>query len=61
MRNFISEDDIKHAILQKLEAKAFRYDIMRCDPSPSKREVLADDTGLGSKRSVISCRSCERR
>ena len=38
MRNFISEDDIEEAILQKLEAEPFRYDILRCDPSPDKRE-----------------------
>ena len=40
MRNFISEDDIEQAILQKLQAEPFQYDILRCDASPDKREVL---------------------
>ena len=44
LRNFISEDDIEQAILQKLEADPLCYDIVRCDASPDKREVLPDGT-----------------
>ena len=40
MRNFISEDDIEQAILQKLEGELFQYGVLRCDPSPDKRELL---------------------
>ena len=50
MRNFISEDDIEQAILQKLEGDPFQYGILRCDPSPDKRELLPDGTGRSSKK-----------
>ncbi len=53
MRNFISEDDIEQAILQKLKAEPFQYDIVRCDPSPDKREVLPDGTGRSSKKECV--------
>ena len=53
MRNFISEDDIEQAILQKLGAEPFRYDIVRCDPSPDKREVLPDGTGRSDKKKCV--------
>ena len=32
MPNFISEDDIEQAILQKLAGEPFLYDVVRCDP-----------------------------
>ena len=38
MRNFISEDDIEQAILTKLKAEPFKYDILVCDADPSKRD-----------------------
>lgn len=50
MRNFISEDDIEQAILQKLSAEPFCYEVVRCDPSPDKREALPDGTGRSSKK-----------
>ncbi|MBQ9880530.1 MAG: type I restriction endonuclease subunit R [Clostridia bacterium] len=53
MRNFISEDDIEQAILQKLEGEPFQYDILRCDSSPDKRELLPDGTGRSSKKECI--------
>ena len=53
MHNFISEDDIEKAILQKLEEEPFRYNILRCDPSPNKREALADGTGRDSKKQCV--------
>ena len=53
MRNFISEDDIEQAILQKLGAEPFRYDIVRCDPSPDKREILPDGTGRSDKKKCV--------
>ena len=53
MRNFISEDDIEQDILKKLEAEPFGYDIIRCDPSPARREVLADGTGRGDKKECV--------
>ena len=53
MRNFISEDDIEQAILQKLESEPFRYDILRCDASPDKRETLPDGTGRDNKKQCV--------
>ena len=53
MRNFISEDDIEQAILQKLEAEPFKYDILRCDASPEKREALPDGTGRQNKKECV--------
>lgn len=53
MRNFISEDDIEQAILQKLDEAPFCYDIVRCDPSPDKRETLPDGTGRSDKKQCI--------
>ena len=53
MRSFISEDNIEQAILQKLEAEPFGYDVLRCDASPDKREVLPDGTGRGNKKQCV--------
>lgn len=53
MRNFISEDDIEQAILQKLGAEPFKYDILRCDASPEKREALPDGTGRQNKKECV--------
>ncbi len=53
MRNFISEDDIEQAILQKLSAEPFGYEILRCNPSPDKRESLPDGTGRDNKKQCV--------
>ena len=53
MSNFISEDDIEQAILSKLNAEPFKYDILICDASPDKRDVLPDGTGRNSKKECI--------
>lgn len=53
MRNFISENDIEQAILEKLRAKPFEYDIIVCDADPSKREALPDGTGRASKKECV--------
>ncbi len=54
MAQFISEDNIEQAILGKLYAEPFCYDdIVRCDPSPQKREVLPDGTGRSDKKQCI--------
>ncbi len=53
MRNFISEDDIEQAILKKLRAKPFEYDIIVCDADPSKRDDLNDGTGRTSKKECV--------
>ena len=53
MRNYISEDDIEQAILSKLKDAPFHYDIMRCDPSPDKRDDLNDGTGRVSKKQCV--------
>ena len=53
MRSFISEDDIEQAILEKLSLEPFCYDIIRCDPSPEKRDVLPDGTGRENKKQCV--------
>lgn len=53
MRNFISEDDIEQAILSKLKAEPFEYDILICDADPSKRDDLNDGTGRNSKKECV--------
>ncbi len=53
MRNFISEDDIEQAILQKLGAEPFCYDIIRCDSDPSKRDDINDGTGRANKKECV--------
>lgn len=53
MRNFISEDDIEQAILSKLKAEPFKYDILICDADPSKRDDLNDGTGRNSKKECV--------
>ena len=53
MRNFISEDDIEQAILKRVQAEPFCYDIIRCDAAPDKREYLPDGTGRGNKKQCV--------
>lgn len=53
MRNYISEDDIERAILDKLIAEPFRYDIIHCEPNPDKREILPDGTGRMNKKQCV--------
>lgn len=53
MRNFISEDDIEQAILAKLKAAPFHYDIVICDSDPSKRDDLNDGTFRVSKKQCV--------
>ncbi len=53
MSNFISEDDIEQAILEKLEAAPFCYDIIRCDPDPVHREDPDDGTYRTNKRQCV--------
>ncbi len=53
MKNFISEDNIEQAILQKLGAEPFGYDVLRCDASPDKRETLPDGTGRDNKKQCV--------
>lgn len=53
MHNFISEDDIEQAILSKLKAEPFCYDIIVCDADPAKRDDLNDGTGRTSKKQCV--------
>ncbi len=53
MSNFISEDEIEQAILQKLQGAPFNYDILQCDASPDKRELLPDGTGRKNKKECV--------
>ncbi len=53
MRNFISEDDIEQAVLEKLSKAPLNYDILKCDIDPAKREDLADGTDRTSKKQAV--------
>lgn len=52
MANFISEDDIEQAILEKLNNEEFGYDVLRCNPDPSQMENLNDGTERPNKKCV---------
>lgn len=60
MANFISEDMIEQAILNKLRQENFGYDVIVCDTDPSHREYLNDGTGRANKRRVC-CHAFLRR
>ena len=53
MANYITEDDIEQAILNKIKEEPFCYDVLRCDASPDKREVLPDGTDRSSKKECV--------
>ena len=53
MANFITEDMIEQAILQKLANPVFGYDIIVCDASLDKKEDLNDGTGRSDKKECI--------
>lgn len=51
--NYISEDDIEKAIIDKLKDNPFNYDIILCDPSPEKRDDLNDGTFRDDKKQCV--------
>ena len=53
MANYISEDDIERAILEKLNNSPFNYDILRCPADAESRDNLNDGTGRNSKRQCV--------
>ena len=53
MANFISEDDIEVAVLDKLSKPEFNYEIIKCASDPNKRENLNDGTCRSSKKECI--------
>lgn len=53
MSRFIYEDDIEKALLDKLAAEPFCYDVITCDPSTSSKENINDGTGRVSKKQCV--------
>lgn len=53
MANYISEDDIERAILEKVNNSPFNYDILRCPADAESRDNLNDGTGRNSKRQCV--------
>lgn len=53
MANYISEDDIEQALLQKLKRESLGYDIIICDSDTSKKEDLNDGTNRTDKKQCI--------
>lgn len=52
MKSFISEDDIEKALLNKLKASPFNYDLLLCDPDLEAKDDLNDGT---SRENVSQC------
>lgn len=52
MKNYITEDDIEQALLKKLKAEPFKYDILLCDPKIEAKDDINDGTG---RNSVTEC------
>lgn len=53
MQNFISENDIEQAILEKLKHAPFNYDILICPSSIEKKDDLNDGTMRSSKKECV--------
>ena len=53
MANYITEDDIEQAILDKLSKAPFEYDIIKCPADPESRDNLNDGTGRSSKKECV--------
>jgi len=53
MANFISEDNIEQAILDKLRLPEFGYEVLVCSADPDQRENLNDGTGRTSKKTCV--------
>lgn len=53
MANYISEDDIEQAILEKLNKAPFCYDIIKCSADADSRDDLNDGTGRSSKKQCV--------
>ena len=53
MANYITEDDIEQAILDKLSKAPFKYDIIKCPADPESRDNLNDGTGRSSKKQCV--------
>lgn len=53
MAKYITEDDIEQAVMGRLGKQEFGYELIFCNPDPSKREDLNDWTGRGAKKECI--------
>lgn len=53
MPAFISEDDIEKTLLDRLSKFPFDYNIIKCDPSPDKRDDLNDGTFRTDKKQCV--------
>ncbi|MBR5861731.1 MAG: type I restriction endonuclease subunit R [Bacteroidales bacterium] len=53
MAQLIYEDDIEQAVMKRLALPEFGYEMLFCDPDPSKREDLNDGTGRSSKKECV--------
>lgn len=53
MANYITEDDIEVAVLDKLSQPEFGYNLIACDPTLKGRDSLNDGTGRTSKKLCV--------
>ena len=52
MKSYITEDEIEQALIKKLKAAPFKYDIILCDPSLEAKDDINDGT---NRESVSQC------
>lgn len=50
---FISEDDIEKTLLDRLSKYPFDFEVIKCDPSPAKRDDLNDGTQRTDKKQCV--------
>lgn len=54
MANYISENDIEQAILDKLNKAPFNYNIIKCPANADSKDNLNDGTGKTDKRQGVN-------
>ena len=52
MKSYITEDEIEQALIKKLKAAPFKYDIILCDPNLEAKDDINDGT---NRESVSQC------
>ncbi len=53
MRNSYPKTILNRRSCKSWRGTPFQYGILRCDPSPDKRELLPDGTGRSSKKECV--------
>lgn len=51
--NYITEDEIEKALLNKLKNAPFNYDVILCDPDMESKDDIQDGTGRASSGQCV--------